>query len=171
MIQGIGEPERRIKWMQFQRGNNGGHGVWCSYAGRKNDLVDDGINHTSVALNVNDDMFGCLSVFLFCIFNNGVNIKPSHPLPQTEWSAVICSCAAWYQLTEAIIFEMWWVFYFFSFALFFSSVFVVMSEHKVKMEFILWYHLPVQTRGMLTQGDITLVSVLSMPLQLSFPVS
>lgn len=26
--------------------------------GKKNDLVDDGISHTSVALNVNEDMFG-----------------------------------------------------------------------------------------------------------------
>lgn len=55
--------ERRIKWTQFQRGNNGGHGVWCSYAGHENDLVDDGINHTSVALNVNEDMFGCFLHF------------------------------------------------------------------------------------------------------------
>lgn len=54
MIQGIGEAERRIKWMQFQKGNNGGHGVWCSCAGHENNLVDDGINHTSVALNVNE---------------------------------------------------------------------------------------------------------------------
>ncbi len=120
----------------------------------------------------------CLVVF--CIFNNSVNIKPSHPLLQTEWSAVICSRAGWYQLTEAITFEMWWVCFFsppifylfiYLFELFSSCVFVVMSEHKVKMEFILWYHLPVQTKEMLTQGDITLVSVLSMPLHLSFPVS
>ena len=52
----------------------------------------------------------CLVVF--CIFNNSVNIKPSHPLIQTEWSAVICSRAGWYQLTEAIIFEMWQVCFF-----------------------------------------------------------
>lgn len=171
MIQGIGEPQRRIKWMQFQRGNNGGHGVWCSYAGHENDSADDGINHTSMVLNVNEDMFGCfffLFCFFFCIFNNCVNIKPSHPLLQTEWSTVICRRAGWYQLTEAIKFEMWQVFFL---LLFFSCVFVVMSEHKVKTEFILWYHLPVQTRETLTQGDITLVSVLCTPLQLSFPVS
>lgn len=65
MIQGIGETERRIKWTQFQRGNNGGHGVWCSFAGHENDLVDDGINHTFVALNVNEDMFGCCFFFFF----------------------------------------------------------------------------------------------------------
>lgn len=60
------------------------------------------------------------------------------------------------------------------FSLFFvllCCVFVVMSDRKVKTEFILWYHLPVQTREMLTQGDITLVSVLSVPLHLSFPLS
>lgn len=174
MIQGIGEPERRIKRMQFQRGNNGGHGVWCSYAGHENDLVDDGINHTFVALNVNEDMFGCF----FCIFNNSVNIKPSHPLPQTEWSAVICSryrviSADWsnniWNVTGVFLFILF--LYFFLFFWFFSCVFVVMSEHKVKMEFILWYHLPVQTSEMLTQGDITLVSVLRMPPRLSFPVS
>lgn len=86
MIQGIGEPQRWIKWMQFQRGNNGGHGVWCSYAGHENNLVDDGINHTYTGVKVNEDMFSscCFFKFFFFFFFfvafliNNVNIKPRH---------------------------------------------------------------------------------------------
>lgn len=146
MIQGIGEPQRRIKWMQFQRGNNGGHGVWCSYAGHENDSADDGINHTSMVLNVNEDMFSCFCFFVvfFCIFNNCVNIKPSHPLLKTEWSAVICRRAGWYQLTEAIKFEMWRV-------PFFSTSFF--SCCCSSLVFLLWW---VSTRSKRSlSSDIT----------------
>lgn len=48
--------------------------------------------------------------------------------------------------------------------------FAVMSEHKVKVEFILWCRLPVQSREMFTQGDITLVSsTLHATLSFHFP--
>lgn len=110
-----------------------------------------------------------LFFFSFCIFNNSANIKPNHSLLHTERSGVTCSFAGWYHLTEAIMFDM---FVFLSFCLaFVSCVFVVMSERKVKTEFILWYRLPVETREMLTQGDTALVSALSVTLHLSFPVS
>lgn len=61
--------------------------------------------------------------------------------------------------------------FFFSLCCSFSCVFVVTSECKVKTEFILWYHLPVQTRETLTEGDTALVSALNMPQHLSFPAS
>lgn len=63
MIQAIGKPERRIKWMQLQRGNNGGHGVWCSYSGQKKNLAEAiWINHTLVAMNLNEDTFCCFFI-------------------------------------------------------------------------------------------------------------
>lgn len=101
-IQGIGGRERRVKWVQFQRGNNGGRGVWCSYPGHENDSVDDGINHTSAALNVNEDMFACFLAFLITI----ASIQPSSRPDEGGGGRLICSHAGWYRLTEAIIFEM-----------------------------------------------------------------
>lgn len=100
-FQGIGGRERWVKWAQFQRGNNGGHGVWCSYAGHENDSVDDGINHTSAALNVNEDVFACFLAFLITMLAS--NQPSSHP---DGGGGLICSHAGWYRLTEAIIFEM-----------------------------------------------------------------
>lgn len=163
-IQGIGETEGRIKWAQFQRGNNGGHGVWCSYAGHENDSVDDGINHTSVAPNVNEDVFACSLAFLITMLaSNQPCIRPDRgerTYRQPRW-----------MISADGSNHIWNVFVVLFCARSFSCVFVVMSGRKVKMEFILWYRLPVQTREMLTQGDITLVSALRVPLHLSFPVS
>lgn len=167
-IQGIGGRERRVKWVQFQRGNNGGRGVWCSYPGHENDSVDDGINHTSAALNVNEDVFACFLVFLITI----ASIQPSSRPDEGGWgggadlSAATQDDIGWRKQSYLKCFCCP-----FSCARSFSCVFVVMSGRKVKMEFILWYRLPVQTREMLTQGDITLVSALCVPSHLSFPVS
>lgn len=85
----------------------------------------------------------CL-VCLFCIFNNSVNIKPSHPSPQTEWRGVISQAplriisADW----SNYAFEMWRVPFLNFFSLFFLLLrlllrcfvlfFVVMSERKVR---------------------------------------
>lgn len=154
----------RIKWAQFQRGNNGGHGVWCSYAGHENDSVDDGINHTSVAQNVNEDVFACSLAFLITMLaSNQPCIRPDggeQTYLQPRW-----------MISADGSNHIWNVFVVLFCASSFSCVFVVMSGRKVKMEFILWYRLPVQTREMLTQGDITLVSALRVPLHLSFPAS
>lgn len=117
MIQGIGETERRIKWTQFQRGNNGGHAVWCSYAGHENDLVDDGINHTSMALNVNEDMFGCCCcffAFLITVLTSNLVILCSRQ-NEVELSAATQDDISWLKqlyLKCDVVFVLFFVFCF-----------------------------------------------------------
>lgn len=124
MILGIEETERQIKWVQFQSGNNGGRGFWCFCAGHENDLVDEGINHMSNALNVNEDMVGCF-FFSFCIFNNSTNIKPViHCSTQNEvelpaalpddiiWLKQPCLKCLFFFLfasLSSLVFLLWWV--------------------------------------------------------------
>lgn len=135
MIQGIEETERRIKWVQFQRGNNGGHGVWCCHAGHGK-KPPTWLMMESVTPPWRWMLMKTCLVCLFCIFNNSVNIKPSHPSPQTEWRAVISQAplriisADW----SNYAFEMWRVPFlnffslFFFFFVFYSCVFFCCDE-------------------------------------------
>lgn len=55
---------------------------WCSCTGHKNNSADDGINHTFVAVNINEDMLAVV-LFIFFFFLaflvNSVIMEPCHP--------------------------------------------------------------------------------------------
>lgn len=125
MILGIEETERQIKWVQFQSGNNGGRGFWCFCAGHENDLVDEGINHMSSALNVNDDMVGCFLFFVFAFLITLLTSNQSFIAPhRMKWSYLqLCrmissdwSNHVWnvcfsilFPPLSSLVFLLWWV--------------------------------------------------------------
>lgn len=110
----------------FQKGNNEGHGVWCCYVGPENELVDDGINQASVALNANAHMFSCSFAFLItvstwnltihCCRRSEVPLSAARPVISADWSnRLLCEmwrvCFLFLSLffAAALVFLLWWV--------------------------------------------------------------
>lgn len=60
----------------------------------ENDLVDDGINHTSMALNVNEDMFSCFFTFLITALTSNLAIHCSRQ-SEVQLSAGVTGDISW----------------------------------------------------------------------------